>query len=65
VDAPNQGLKKPFAFERQEDNVVGFEVKKKLKCLFIGLSYSSCMWVAIKFLFHVVCPTFQICKIDN
>ncbi len=62
MGAPNQGLKKPFAFERQKDNILGFEVFKELECLFTGLFYGSCMWVAIKFLSHVVCPTFQICK---
>jgi hypothetical protein len=62
VGAPNQGLKKPFAFERQKDNVLGFEVLKKLKCLFIGLSYSSCTQVAIKFLSHVVFLFFKFVK---
>jgi hypothetical protein len=31
VGAPNQGLKKSFAFERQKDKLLGFEVFKELK----------------------------------
>jgi hypothetical protein len=38
VDAPNQGFKNPFAFERQMDNVLGFKTFYELKCLLIGVS---------------------------
>jgi hypothetical protein len=38
VGVATQGLKKPFAFENQKDNVLGYEAFKELKCLFIGLS---------------------------
>jgi len=42
----NKGLKKPFALEKQSDNVLKFETFWKLKCSSIGLSCNSSKWIA-------------------
>jgi hypothetical protein len=42
----NKGKKKPFALEKQSDNVFRFETFWELKCSSIGLSYNCSKWVA-------------------
>jgi hypothetical protein len=65
----NQGFKKSFAFERLKDNVLKFKVIWEFKCSFTNMSYSSCKWIAIRtqqaFFSHIVCHTFQVCRIYN
>ncbi len=41
MGALNKGLKKPFALEKKNDNVLRFETFGELKCSSIGLSCSS------------------------
>jgi hypothetical protein len=48
MGALSQGLKKPFAFDRQKNNLLKFKVLRKLKCLLIGLSCNNCKWVITK-----------------
>jgi hypothetical protein len=43
MGVPNQGLKKPFAFERQRDNVLRSKAFEKFtKCFVDSQSYNSC-----------------------
>lgn len=37
----NQGLKKPFALEKQKDIVLKFHAFQELKCLFTSVFYGS------------------------
>jgi hypothetical protein len=42
----NQGLKKPFAFEKRKDIVLKFQAFKELICLLTSVFYSSdCKWI--------------------
>jgi hypothetical protein len=42
MGAPSQGLKKPFALEKQKENVLRFKAAWELKCLFTNMCCNSC-----------------------